>query len=415
MIKTKDSKWMISPLLFNISLGPLSTLITLEILNLGGNSLDVAYAITVSNIVLIPASIFWGMLSDRIDLRKIILTGFLTTSLLLLVAFFIKTIPLLISDYGAITFFSTSYNTPMNLLVMETSEKSKWASNFSKLSMFSSIGMLIGLIISTFLVLFIRIFVIYLILGIIAISSFILAYKYTPRTMIGIERNSMIHTRESFFTRLRMHPLIFLHLPNIHSFKMFRLSRLTKKPINYLPLLYLAIFIFYISSGLFNTLYPASLYEKGLDKSIVLGIITEGMLVQILTFHGIGKFLESRDEKEVSFMALLLRGSGYILMGISLIFTSIITEIFGIIFYPLSAGLAYSAYYSASNTLIFKAVGGRRQGTTLGVYSTLVGIAMFIGSLASGYISSISFTVNFIIAGILLFISASIFKYIEEG
>ncbi|ARM74913.1 MFS transporter [Acidianus manzaensis] len=415
MIKTKDSKWMISPLLFNISLGPLSTLITLEILNLGGNSLDVAYAITVSNVMLIPASIFWGMLSDRMDIRKIILAGFLASFMLLFAAFFISSIPLLISDYGALTFFSTSYTTPMNLLVMESSEKTKWASNFSKLSMFSSIGTLIGLIISTFLVLFIRIYVLYLILSIIAFSAFFVAYKYTPRAFIGIERKSIVHSKESFLTRLKMLPLIFLHIPNIHSFKMFRLSRLTKKPINYLPLLYLAIFIFYISSGLFNTLYPASLYEKGLDKSIVLGIITEGMLVQILTFHGIGKYLESRDEKEVSFRALLLRGSGYILMGISLIFSAFITELFGFIFYPLSAGLAYSAYYSSSNTLIFKAVGGRRQGTTLGVYSTLVGIAMFIGSLASGYISSISFTVNFAIAGILLFISAFIFKYIEEG
>lgn len=164
-------------------------------------------------------------------------------------------------------------------------------------------------------------------------------------------------------------------------------------------------------------MYPASLYELGLNKAIVLGIITEGMLVQILTFHVIGRYLENRDEKEVSFRALTLRGIGYIIMGVSTIFNSIIAELIGFISYPISAGIAFATYYSASNTLVFKAIGGeRRQGTTLGVYSTLVGIAMFLGSLASGYVSdSLGFSINFIIAGILLFISASIFKYIEEG
>lgn len=407
---------MLSPLLFNISIGPLSTLLTIEILDLGGNALDVDYAITASNIMLIPASMFWGMLSDRVDIRKIILLGFATSSILLLTMHFTSSIPLLISLYGVLTFFYTSYTTPMNLLVMETSEKSKWASSFSKLSMFSSIGSLIGLLISTFLVIFIRIYDIYLLLAIIAFSAFVIAYLYTPRATIGIERKAIVHHKESFITRLRMLPLIFLHLPDIHHFKMFKLSRLTKKPINYIPLLYLAIFIFYISSGLFNTLYPASLYEHGLTKAIVLGIITEGMLVQILTFDVIGKYLETRDEREVSFRALLLRGSGYIAMGISSFFNYIVNEIVGFVFYPISAGIAFSAYYSASNVLIFKATGERRQGTTLGVYSTLVGIAMFIGSLASGYISTgFGFSINFIIAGLLLFISASIFKYIEEG
>ncbi|WP_373279928.1 MFS transporter [Metallosphaera hakonensis] len=230
-----------------------------------------------------------------------------------------------------------------------------------------------------------------------------------------LERTSLLHSIESFAVRFKMLPLMFLHVPRPNSFKMFRLSRLTTKPINYVPLLYIAITIFYISSGLFNTLYPASLYDKGIDKSIVLGIITVGMLFQILTFHFVGHYLENRDERETSFRSLVLRGSGYIVMGISLI-TPITAIILGFLFYPLSAGIAYSMFYAASNTLIFKIVGGRRQGTTLGVYSTLVGIALFSGSLASGYISkAIGYMGDFIIAGILLYTSALIFRYLEEG
>lgn len=244
MIKIKDSKWMFSALVFNIAIGPISTLLTIQILDLGGNALDIAYALTVANIMLIPASIFWGILSDRVDIRKIILMGFFVTFLLLLIMRFINDIPLLIATYGVLSFFSTSYSTPMNLLVMETTEKQKWALSLSRLSMLSSIGALIGLLISTFLVIFIHIYDLYLLLSAVSLIAFIMAYLYIPKLLIGIENRAIIHYKESFLTRLKLFPLFFLHLPNIHHFKIFRLSRLTKKPINYLPMLYLAIFIF---------------------------------------------------------------------------------------------------------------------------------------------------------------------------
>ncbi|QKR00238.1 MFS transporter [Metallosphaera tengchongensis] len=411
---SRSFRWMWSALLFGVANGPLSTLITLNIIDMGGGPVMVAYAITLSNVILIPASIFWGFMADRIDRKKLVMAGFGFSTLFLLLASMSHSIPQLDLNYAGFTFFSTAYSTPMNLIIMENVDKKRWSSAFSTLSMLSSVGYLVGLLISTFLVLFIRITEIYLVLSLFAAAAFVLSSIFTPRSII-VERISMLHSIESFAVRLKMLPLIFLHFPRKTSFKMFSLNRLTKKPINYIPLLYIAISIFYVSSGLFNTLYPASLYSIGLDKSVVLGIVTVGMLFQIITFHFVGHYLEDRDEKEVSFRALLLRGSGYIGMGISLI-TPLIAEATGLILYPLSAGVAYSSFYAASNTLIFKIVGGRRQGTTLGVYSTLVGIALFAGSLVSGFLSKvIGFTGTFITAGIMLYVSAWVFKYLEEG
>ncbi|MEM2663033.1 MAG: MFS transporter [Metallosphaera sp.] len=410
----RSLRWMWSALVFGVSSGPLSTLVTLNIIDMGGGPLMVAYAITLSNVVLIPASMFWGFLADRFDRRKLILAGFGFSTLFLVLASQSNSIPEIDLNYAGFTFFSTAYSTPMNLLIMESADKRKWATSFSMLSMLSSIGNLIGLLLSTFLVLVIRITVMYAVLALFSASAFVLALLFTPKSMM-LERTSMLHSIESFAVRLKMLPLILLHRPRLTLFKMFSLSRLTKKPINYVPLLYIAITIFYISSGLFNTLYPASLYNEGINKSLVLGIITVGMLFQILTFHFVGHYLEDRDEREASFRSLLLRGTGYIVMGISLV-TPVTAIVLGFLFYPLSAGVAFSLFYAASNTLIFKVVGGRRQGTTLGVYSTLVGIALFSGSLISGFLSkAIGYTGDFIVAGILLYLSGSIFKYLEEG
>ena len=402
---------------FSVSTGPISILITLQIITLGGNALDVAYVISLGNLILIPSSMFWGFEADKMSRKKQILISFSGTTVSLFLLSYSKSIPLLGLGYSLLIFTSTAATTPFNMLIMESAEKKDWGKLFSRFSLLSSIGTLIGLLISTFLVSYFRIYQLILMLGTIMGITTIVSVRALPNPVITFERTAMLHHKESFFTRLLHLPLIFLHLPNPHSFKMFKPKRLLKKPINYIPLLYIAIVIFYVSSGIFNTVYPASLYVKGLDKSKALAVITIGMIFQIIGFRLAEKTMIKRDEKNIAHKSLLLRGFSYIILGIGTIaFYGLGILIFGLIFYPLAAGIAFSMYYSASNTLIFKIVGEKSQGKNLGVYSTVVGIALFVGSLLSGYITHyLGYGIDFIIAGVLLLISSFIFRYLEEG
>ena len=78
-----------------------------------------------------------------------------------------------------------------------------------------------------------------------------------------------------------------------------------------------------------------------------------------------------------------------------------------LIFYPIAAGIAYSVYYTASNTMVFNSLRGGRQGSSLGVYSALVGVATLLGSLVSGLTSFfLGFSTTFIIAAVCLACSA---------
>ena len=402
---------------FNASIGPISTLITLQIISLGGNALDVAYVISLGNLILIPSSIFWGFEADKMSRKKQILISFSGTTASLFLLSYPGSIPLIGLGYSLLVFTSTASSTPFNMLVMESAEKKEWGRLFSRFSLLSSLGTLLGLLISTFLVRYFRIYQLILLLAIIMGITTTVSIKILPNPVITFERTAILHHKESFFTRLLHLPLIFLHLPNPHNFKMFRLKRLLRKPINYVPLLYLAIVIFYISSGIFNTVYPASLYVKGLDKSEALAVITIGMVFQIIGFRLAEKAISKRDEKEIAYKSLLLRAFSYISLGVgALLFYGLGILVLGLIFYPLAAGIAFSMYYSASNTLIFKIVGERSQGKNLGVYSTVVGIALFTGSLISGYITHyLGYGIDFITAGILLLISSFIFRYLEEG
>jgi predicted MFS family arabinose efflux permease len=66
-------------------------------------------------------------------------------------------------------------------------------------------------------------------------------------------------------------------------------------------------------------------------------------------------------------------------------------------------------YYTASNTMVFNSIHGNNQGSSLGVYSAVVGIATTLGSVTSGFTSHyIGFDFTFVIAGAFLILAAFI-------
>lgn len=411
-MQTVNGRWMWVIIPVSMASGPMSTLVTLIILTYGGNAINVAYAITLGNFLLIPASYFWGKISDRYERRSIIVLGFLLMSITLLIFPYARDVTAVSLLYGIYSFLNVSYNTPMNLLIMETAQKSKWASEFSFLSLMSSVGSLVGLVFSSVLVQLISIQQLLFGIGLLNLMATVAGVKYIPRSVVNVERVAIVHNRESFFVRFMMHPLMFLHLPSIHSFKIFKLSRLKRKPVNYVPLLYIGIVLFYIASGLFNTQYPVSLYREGESKSLVLLVISVAMLMQTVAFYIAGTLVEAYGESTTSFYSLVLRGSSYIALGLVSLSGSLDLVVLGsFTLYPLAAGIAYSIFYTASNSLIFKVVGERHQGSGLGVYSTLVGIALFSGSLLSGFVAKYGgFYIDFVLAGFLLFASAKLLK-----
>jgi MFS family permease len=383
-----SNAWMYLVLPINVTLGSIGTLVTFRIISLGGNEIDVSHVLTLGNLILIPSSLFWGFISDRYDRKYVILFSFGFSSLFTILLSTSQNLLLIALFYTLVSFFSVGYNTPYNLLIMETAPKVKWAEQFSRLSMISAIGVLLSLLISTFATLFTSISSIMLTLGLVGILTTIIGIWIIPHSIINIERIAIVHVKDSFLTRLKMLPIFFLHKPSLKFLKIFKLKYLITKPINFLPLLYIAIFIFYISSGLFNTMYPVALYSKNLEKSEIFGILSLGIGVQILTYTVAGKVVSKIGENRACYIFLFVRGLSYTLIS----FTIYILDPYNIfitslILYPIAAGIAFSMFNTSSNTLIFKIVGERSHGKGLGEYSTLVGIGMFIGSLLSGYIS----------------------------
>jgi MFS family permease len=162
-------------------------------------------------------------------------------------------------------------------------------------------------------------------------------------------------------------------------------------------------------------LVPA-LDANGLSGLLVFSIILSGLVVQIISFKVAGPHTERKSPVKSAIGGLLLRAIAYGMMGVCAYFLTGVWFIIPVlIFYPLASGIAYSIYYTASNTMVFNSLSPRRNGSSLGVYSALAGAATMAGSFASGFLSFYwGFYVTFIISAAFLIVSAWILSLSEN-
>ena len=145
----KSAAWVDAILPFYVAFGPVGTLIQLLILNLHGTVIDVALAITLFNAVGVPAALIWGFITDRFQQRKLIIAASYSATAVILVSFLFANTGYLVSLlYAVFSFATAASTTPLNLLIMETERKQKWATAFARFSMITSIGQTVGLVFS---------------------------------------------------------------------------------------------------------------------------------------------------------------------------------------------------------------------------------------------------------------------------
>jgi MFS family permease len=413
----KPKAWVDAILPFNIALGPVGTLIQLLILNLHGTVIDVALAITLFNAVGVPAAVVWGFVTDRFHRRKpIIVASYLATAAILVSFLFANTGYLVSLLYAAFSFATSASTTPLNLLVLETERKQKWATAFARFSMVTSIGQTVGLIFSVGWGFFLSLNYLVVPLAILSIVSAALSVLMIKEPSVVFERQVIALNKPSFFHRILAVPVFFLRVPRLNDFK--RVFRDIKYELTrQVPILYFSIFMFYLASGIFNTSIVPSLRANNVSNFLIFLVTTVAMLVQIIAFKYAGPYTEKKSPVKAAVGGLVLRSLGYGFLGVSLYIISGVWFLAPVlIFYPLAAGIAYSVYYTASNTMVFNTLRGGRQGSSLGVYSALVGVATLVGSLVSGFTSFfLGFSTTFIIAAVCLGLSAWLASLLERS
>ncbi len=398
------TRWFYSQLPVDVATGPVGTLIQLYILELHGTVIDVGLATTLYSGVGIPAAILWGFVTDRFQSRRsiIVLSSVAVSGNLILLPL-VRSISGAALIYALFALFSSASATPVNLLIMETQPKSHWAFAFARISMVSSVGSTLGLVLSAAWAGYLPVSLLVIPLSAFSMTSALLSFVMIRNPPFAFEEEVIVMQKRSLQQRLLRIPLVFLRIPRLVDFKAV-FNGLQNTLTRQLPLLYLSIFAFYVASGLFNTSLVPSLHAAGLSGSIIFFVTMVAMGVQTLSFYIAGPFVEKRDLRKSVVVGLLIRSTCYASIGILAGIASVAVFLGGVlIFYPIAGGVAFAIYYTASNTMIFNTLGAKNQGSRLGVYSALVGIGTMLGSFVSGYVSFyFGFLATFVLAAILL-------------
>jgi MFS family permease len=405
--------WIYSVFPVSLATGSLGTMVQLYLIELNGVALGTIYsslAAAIFNGVSIPAALFWGFTTDRLHRRRVLIAVSYGLMALVLVSFYFdRTTAGTIARYSIFSFVSVASATPLNLLIMEKEEKGKWAGAFAKLSMVSSVGNVVGLLISTVWSEAFPLILLSVPFSIFTLVSAGLSIATISEPAFVFERETVALRKPSFYSRLLTLPVFFITVPKASDFR--RVFRgLRSSLTSYVPLFYISTILFYLSSGLFNTSFVPAMSDFSLTHGEIFAIILVGMVVQTLAFQGAGRFVSSRSLVVTSAQGLLLRGWSYVALGASALFLG--SPLFiapALLFYPLAGGIAFAVYYTSSNTMMFNTVQRKNPGAALGVYSAVVGIAAMAGSLASGFISVyLGFYTTFVFAGVLLFAAVGI-------
>jgi MFS family permease len=414
----QGADWIYSVLPINIALGPIGTLVQLYILDLHGTAIDIGLAITIFNAVSIPAAIMWGYATDRSHRRKsIIVASYLAITGTLILFLFTRTIHGVDLLYALFSLLSSAAATPLNLLIMETQPKSRWTTAFARFQMASSVGVTIGLVIGVAWADFLPLHLMVAPLAALSLASAILAAISIREPAFVFEREMIVMVRRSFYQRLLSLPMLFLRIPRMFDFRKVFRGGLRYELARETQVLYMSIFVFYTASGVFNTSLVPSLYGASLTKSQIFLVLLAGMVVQTVSFHYAAPYIENRSLKQAAFGGLVLRALCYAGTGASaFLVTGIAYLSANMVLYPLAAGIAFATYYAASNIMIFNTLGHAGQGSTLGVYSALVGLATTLGSFISGFISFyFGFYAAFLLAAAFLAAAAGLTSSLSVG
>jgi len=396
--------------------GPVGTFAQLYILQLHGSVIDIGLAATLFAAASIPAAIFWGFVTDRIQTRKgLVVWSYVLIAGLLFSFFCVSTVYGIIVLYSIFSFLSTAFATPLNLLIMESQPKASWASAFARFSMVSSVGVTLGLLLSAGWSGFFPLQLLAITLGILSLISAALSVQMIKEPVAVFERSMIVMVSQSFYHFILALPLLFLRIPKLMDFRrIFRGVKfgLTREP----ALIYTSIGAFYFSSGVFNTSIVPSLNSAHITNSQVFLVFLVGMTVQTFAFNYLGRRIQARGIRHTAVQGLVLRAlsyGGFAIAVFYLVGTPYLAS--ALILYPLGAGIAYAYYYASSNVMVFNTLGRSNQGAALGVYSAVVGLTTMIGSFISGFISFyVGYYATFIAAALWLALGASLTSVIGE-
>ena len=399
--------------------GLLSVLIPLFIVeNLRGTLLDVGVITAGFNLATIPSVILWGMLSDKVDKRKIfIAASFLLTSITLVPLAFTKSILefLILSVIQAFVF--TMHEPATNMLMVELNKREKWDEKIGLYQTVSGVGWSVGLILGAVGVAVYNFSQLMLLSAGLYLATCIASIflVHDPKVSFDREEISVKRARLGMTERARFHYRWIHRPPNFLGL----LQKMACGMNSDLGLFNLGVFIFLLSATIVFTAFPIFfLTEVGLGPMLIFGIFFFNSLVSTVSYSWVGVMAERYGDKRFVQIASLSR----IILFPLLIFCTILPSngaILSAIILLGLIGLSWALFNVSSTTLSLQLVPKTKVGESSGIYYASTGLGSVLGSFLGGLLPFILWQsqqgiyIFFAAAGILFIFPLYIFSRLK--
>lgn len=394
--------WMNSLIPYGMVSGTVGTLVQLYILSLGGNVVDIGLTVTVATAVGIPGAVFWGWVSDHVRRRLLIAGSFLAIGAIFVLFLLANAIYEVAALYVAYTFLNAAPSTPINLLILETQAKGKWASSYATYQVLATVGQMLGLLSSSVWSAFLPITLLAAFLSVCSVVAAFVAFRLISEPAFVLERSAQLRHLGSILQQLITQPLLFLRSPRSRGLrKAFRILKYDFT--GDLRTLYVGIIVFYFGTGL-TVVLVALMSAKGATDPLIFVASTVNLAVNAVTFRYFGSHLKRKNFVRDTVLSLLVRSGAYVTLGVAAFLTSGVTFYFAVVvLFTLGSGVASSVYYITSQAMIYDSLEVADQGSSLGIYTAFTQVATTLGELASGYISFYAgYDVTFALSGIFM-------------
>ncbi len=387
----------------------LSVFVPIYILYLGGNVLQVGTALMLYNLVSIPAALVFGRLTDKTHNAKLFVVFSVVATLpILLLFFFYRGILQTYLYYSLYAIVFTAALPSINLLVLQTRPNRTLPKNFSRYSIFGTLGALFAFLLGILTGEANPIFYLYLIIAfcMLSVPMVILLISH-HKGQRGSSHNKSASAKH-LIPLLSMLFQVHMPQPGLRFLEHMRSGSKSRPGRGVLALLS-AIALFNLSYYIFYASYIPYQRSAGMPYNEIFIVQFVNIIVQISVFAAL-ILVVRMDMQKYALSSTSIRGLSYIAVLLSMFMPLSLFYGMNLLAYGL-IGLSSALWSVSSTVMLYNRIRGKRYGYYIGVWTGMLGGSAAFGSMLSGVLSTAyGYVPTFAVAVLAVATSGAVFS-----
>ena len=393
--------WRLGFFFHEMAFGLLSVFIPLYVITpaIGGSLFDLGIMMAIALFLSIPASFFWGYISDKTRQYKLyILLSFISATIMLYLFTLATNVVTLTILYAIMAMLHVAHEAPKNILIAEHYSHEDWGKSYSLYEGFTEIGWLIGLLLGLFAsTLAFSSGYILLLCSILNLAAFILSIFLVADPLLIFERRLVNIERKIDYTSRGVDAASRLidGLPigeKLRNENFFAFG--------------IGLVLFSLASSLFFTPLPIFFADYlAFPTSMIFMIYMLSSGGSVAGYFLAGRRASSPNAKTYMRRIVFLR-SVLVFSLIAIVSFAVFTTVLASIILVFM-GLAYGLYHILTLSLSMELIPTGKSG----LFDVLMGLGAAVGSFLGPFLAqSLGYLPQFFIAGVVFFSAYIVLK-----